>query len=300
MSDRGILNWANGVSIGSIGAPAAELATRLTLLSVPLTPASAISALEKPGPAPYQPQAILPDLPRRAVVELAGSVATDSLCDGVHAPHVAIVAFPDPVMEAVWDLGIPFASSRQSLHAIQGEDRFDAFLRLLLDEILSLFPATPEASLQQNGVCITDAGLLTVTENSLTRDRIGLHVDSWDRQSLAQRRRSQPRICMNLSNQDRLFFFHPTPVYDLWVARGSPEGPGNDATNFVRDFVRNRHEEVEVAAVNVPPGCAYWALTENLIHDASTFFRTQLDVNYTVRGDFYLSDPRSAAGREAA
>jgi hypothetical protein len=295
MPDRAILTWEGDVSIGCLAADCDALASAIELIAVPLCRAADLH-IETGEHPPYQSTAVVPDLPRRRKLEPVVVRPHGSLCDGVNGPPVAIVGLSEAIVEAIWDLAIPFATSKRALKQVQDQPEFEALIAATDAEIRALFPGSEASPWKVNGVCINDVGQITVTENALTRERIGFHVDSWDRQALVERTRTQPRICVNLSAQDRLFLFHPRPVYDLWHAETGGSDDGADATRFTRAFVRERYAELECIGVTVPPGCAYWGLTENLIHDASTFFRSQFDVNYTVRGDFFLSAQLPASG----
>jgi hypothetical protein len=57
------------------------------------------------------------------------------------------------------------------------------------------------------GILANPANLLTVTQNLERTRLIGLHLDSYDHNSLEKRHLSSNRICINLGSQDRYFLF---------------------------------------------------------------------------------------------
>ena len=58
---------------------------------------------------------------------------------------------------------------------------------------------------------IADPDLVTLTQGNDRRQRIGIHLDSWDRQPLRHRHRSCNRICINLSREPRALL-----LLNLW------------------------------------------------------------------------------------
>ena len=120
------------------------------------------------------------------------------------------------------------------------------------------------------GVSRRPSGLRTSTFDNRISRRIGLHLDSWDRTPIQHRHASRIRLCINLGIKMRSLLFLPYDIRTINEAlAGTAESVnasnGNIAGQFCREF-----PETPVFELNIPPGCAYLAPTENIIHDGSS------------------------------
>lgn len=147
-----------------------------------------------------------------------------------------------------------------------------------------------------NSIAINKPGLRTVTFDHEQSKYLGLHLDSFDKGYLSERRFSSNRICMNLSSEDRYFVFINKTL--ITIAKEIkqrqpeliPEETHLDISRLAYYFAICK-PHYPVVKVKCPPGYAYIAPTENIIHDGSSENQTQLDVSISFRG-FFSPNPR--------
>jgi len=134
------------------------------------------------------------------------------------------------------------------------------------------------------GIVVNHPDDPAVTIDPRSGERIGLHIDSWERLPPAGRDASSNRICLNLGREPRWLVFVPVPVAVL--ARQdeprqrrlpAPELPG---------WYFAAHPDCTVLRLRVDPGWGYVAPTENMIHDGSTSGSTGTGAALFVRGRF--------------
>lgn len=118
---------------------------------------------------------------------------------------------------------------------------------------------------------------------------IGLHLDSWDGVTLAERSRSRTRICMNLGPDMRSFLYVPIRLQDAVAAIGA--APDDEREVKFRDLVPRFFAvfpTFPIVRINLPPGTGYFADTDNLMHDGSSALATVPSLNFTIRGRYAL------------
>jgi hypothetical protein len=94
--------------------------------------------------------------------------------------------------------------------------------------------------------------------------RIGLHLDSWDHAPLAARHAARTRLCLNVGLRTRSLLFLPHDIRA--VAAALADDPVMHSANIGERFCA-RFPETPVLRLDVPPGWAYLAPTENIVHD---------------------------------
>lgn len=121
----------------------------------------------------------------------------------------------------------------------------------------------------------------TVTRNMRLagREKIGLHIDSWDGPSILDRDSRTQRICINIGKADRFFLFVNRPI-TLFNDRTS-DNPTTAASGFLR-----AHPDYPVIALRVRSGEAYLAPTELIVHDGWCPEVGSMDRTFTIRADF--------------
>jgi len=107
-------------------------------------------------------------------------------------------------------------------------------------------------------------GLPTLTVNPRSALLIGLHLDNWDRLPAALRHRSRNRASVNLGPVPRALLF-----VDLDISEGQPSDVVPD-TETIRRLLIGAKPPPAVLRLLVPPGWAYIAPTENLVHDGGS------------------------------
>jgi hypothetical protein len=134
---------------------------------------------------------------------------------------------------------------------------------------------------------ITAPGLVTLTQGDDRKQRIGLHLDSWDRMPLRHRHRSRNRICINLGRAPRAVLLINLPLMDLFAQLGLDD-PADILADFRglrlgARFMRAR-PNYPALRLRIDPGEAYILPTDNLVHDASSEGSAWPDVTLTFIG----------------
>ena len=134
---------------------------------------------------------------------------------------------------------------------------------------------TPLRSLddpQWLGFARRPGALATTTIDGTSRRRVGLHIDSWDRLPTDERSSARVRVCINVGTQARYLLVVPFEVCTLLEAMrelGNSDDLKADPRKLVASLAREC-PDVPVLEIGVPPGYAYLAPTENIIHDGAS------------------------------
>ncbi len=160
-------------------------------------------------------------------------------------------------------------------------------LTLLDDEIAPDFLRSGDAVV--TGVSYNPPGLTTVTYDRRDNNRIGLHLDSWESNSIRERSNARNRISVNIGSGPRHLLFMSSGV-DIVYRRVGLHEPNNDL--FKQLFAATRFLRHSVYSLEVRPNEAYIAPTECLVHDGSTRWSSHTDRSMTIRARLL---PRLAA-----
>lgn len=145
-------------------------------------------------------------------------------------------------------------------------------------------PLSSLGPVQWLGVSRRPSGLKTSTLDSHLGCRIGLHIDSWDRLPLSVRHTARIRLCVNLGRNNRSFLFLPIDIATVCHVVAEQTGANYaDPRRLALDFFR-LFPEYPVLELEVPPGYAYLAPTDNLLHDGRSLKSTEPDVTIAWLG----------------
>lgn len=136
------------------------------------------------------------------------------------------------------------------------------------------------------GIAQQPFGLTTVTFNKDMRCRIGLHVDSWYPAPINLRHYSPSRLCINIGESSRWFLFVNRSLFQMADDLGLNSTYESLGVNDLIDDFFTRFPSYPVIRIQVQPGEAYIAATEQIIHDASTISMDTPDLTYTYHGYF--------------
>jgi tryptophan 7-halogenase len=135
------------------------------------------------------------------------------------------------------------------------------------------------------GLLINRSGWATITGDKFDARRIGLHFDSWSQLHLAQRGEAPNRVCVNLGTEcRRLLFVNLSAARILQVLREHGMDVSTMAPTDVARLFMRISPDYPVVSVEVRPGEAYIAPTENIIHDGSSEGMRSPDVTFTSIG----------------
>lgn len=123
-------------------------------------------------------------------------------------------------------------------------------------------------------------GLPTLTVNPRSALLLGLHLDNWDRLPAALRHASRNRASVNLGPVPRALLFVDLDVTEGHLPEIVPD------TTAIRRLLMDARPPPAVLRLLVPPGWAYIAPTENLVHDGGSLSHRQGALSASALGMF--------------
>jgi hypothetical protein len=164
--------------------------------------------------------------------------------------------------------------------------------KALLNETISYyekFSDIKNSSVPHN-IYLGDANLLNNTFNQKEKTFIGLHLDSFERNS-ETREGARNRICINLGKDPRYLLFYNLQFDQMAEMCNMKKIDRNGNPYEILHAFFERFNSYPVIKIQINPYEAYIAPTENVIHDGSTEGTKNLDVNLAIRG--YFKIPKS-------
>lgn len=172
---------------------------------------------------------------------------------------------------------------------------------------LASFGLQVQAALLRQGLATDEVRVCNVAVNAPgsrstgrdfeTNKKVGLHIDNHDRLPLRKRDAAIQLLAMNCGSQGRYFQFIDLSVTELAERVGlSLDDPQEDvrlASNSLKDRFLQSFPDYPVTSVWLPPGYAYIATPQNLIHDGAGGSRSAADVAFLMLGRY--RDVRAAA-----
>ncbi|MBB5747099.1 hypothetical protein [Brevundimonas variabilis] len=157
--------------------------------------------------------------------------------------------------------------------------------------LLNALPAhIASADCEHVGFARNPPGLPTVSRAGRhSGEFLGLHLDDWSGAEAGARNLARGRVSVNLGSEPRRFLICPIPfthIYAWHIAAGGAP----DLRPYSRigiDYL-TAHPWTEILLMTVPPGWAYLAPTENVLHDASTAGMLCEDITYVIQARFSL------------
>jgi len=144
--------------------------------------------------------------------------------------------------------------------------------------------------LRVSNVAVNRPGTRSTGKDFQTNRRVGLHIDNHDRLLLANRSDAVRLLALNCGSEDRYFLFLDLPVSGLLEHMGmnpfsGPEDPRRASDDLKTAFLRD-HSGYPVKRVRIPPGCAYIATPQDLIHDGAGSSATAPDIAFLMLGRY--------------
>jgi uncharacterized protein len=203
---------------------------------------------------------------------------------------VAVVRPPANLLEPLLALGAELAQTRYQERL--GIDPAHSPVVTEAAVALAKIFGSPNERTRTLGVGVNPPGRPTLTVSGSENLRIGLHVDSWSKLPANKRFEAPNRLCINLGRDVRQLLFINLPLRDI-IARlpgGTFDPCTSGATDLARAFM-TYNPTYPVVAIEIAPGEAYVAPTEDLIHDGCSEGMKNNDVCLTMLG--YFSRPAS-------
>jgi len=122
--------------------------------------------------------------------------------------------------------------------------------------------------------------------------RIGLHLDNWDKNSFENRRQSRNRLAVNLGPGNRELI---VVAHDVLARLQGLKDNSIPTTKHVRQYAMKEGPLV-IMRLTIPPGFAYIAATDYLVHDGSTYFEDSGSWQAVFLGHFRPVDHTVSSG----
>lgn len=198
---------------------------------------------------------------------------------------IGIVKLPDKLVTKFKKLNFSDCKSHQDTGKLSATDEYKSVLGETI-KYYEKFADIKNASIPHN-IYLGEANLLNNTFNQKEKTFIGLHLDSFERNS-ESRQVARNRICINLGKDPRYLLFYNLQFDQMAEMCGLKKIDRNGNPYEILHTFFERFKTYPVIKIQINPYEAYIAPTENVIHDGSTEGTTHLDVNLAIRGYFKI------------
>jgi hypothetical protein len=195
---------------------------------------------------------------------------------------IGIVKLPEKCFYVIKQLGISNVVEESDLMSFILNPRYEHSILPIVEYIYNNFCTNFEGFLV-NPINWNQKNLKTITRSNINSKLIGIHVDSWDGGFDPEKRfKARNRICINIGTEARFFLFIPITVSSIYKEYGLNILEQNTPCTFFQDF------NYPIYRIKVLPGEAYIACTENILHDASSLYQKNSDLQLTILGYFSI------------
>lgn len=196
------------------------------------------------------------------------------------------------VPNAIYDIFKPlreFISNEKDPDLIKHKIK-DHFSLLINDSLQHLlcYTETGPSDIHSSILHLSSPDLLTTTKDQ-DGNLIGLHVDSWYKNKISERDQAPNRLSINIGLESRYLLFINQSLMKI-NSLLAQEFPNDERRNGVGIGLRTAFMEnypgYPVIKLEIQPGEAYIAPTENIIHDGCTIGQNYPDLQFNLRGNF--------------
>ncbi|REC47050.1 hypothetical protein [Chryseobacterium pennipullorum] len=188
---------------------------------------------------------------------------------------IKVISLPESIQNGIKNINLNAVESYEELEKTVAHDDFKVLAKDLMSYVLS---KSIHSEIHNLGIQIEPGNEYTTTKQD--DQYVGLHIDSWDRQPLSERKKSKNRICFNIGKEARYLYFINIPANQL-----STEDSDAPVDEIVTEFLAT-HPEYPVLRIRINPFEGYIAPTEYIIHDGSTSGNPFKDITFTIRSYF--------------
>jgi hypothetical protein len=189
------------------------------------------------------------------------------------------------IVKSFFNIGIHSCNNINQINDISKSNLFKMVFEKFTGDLNEFFEMDGE--IQYLGINFKSPNLKTSTVDRNLNLRIGLHLDSWDRKKLNDRENSRNRICINLGKEVRHFIFLNKKIIELIDDLEIDNFDLRGGSELGRLYLR-KYPNQQITKLNIYPGEAYIAPTENIIHDATTLNKAFPDITLSIIGNFWV------------
>jgi hypothetical protein len=239
------------------------------------------------GGIPYQKPCIVPSRQwREPNAEERAILLSSNGSEDLPGTTICVTRVPQAFLEAFGDFRAKLTGSIASCVELTESAPYQRCVQRAVAALSEYFAS--HEGIRVLGTCVNAPGLRAATTHLVGADRYrsGLHVDNWDLAPLAERQSCRSKFCVNLGLCSRYFLFVNRPVGDF-VREFPAAAAANDPRASVAGLavaLMERYPSYPVVSVLLRPGEAYFAPTENIIHDGSTEGAEHPDVTFNLLG----------------
>lgn len=199
---------------------------------------------------------------------------------------VSVIKIPQKYLDPFYSLGTNSIEKPQELATILSHSKYkdatyeiNQYLYQYLDNTVNVKPLE---------LTYRKANILTVTRDDTRKCYLGLHLDNWDKLPLSDRTKSRKRVCINLGKDDRFLLFINLSLQKMLsiLQAGDYQFNLTDHLRTIGYSFMKTYPDYPVVKLQIKPGEAYIAPTENLFHDGCTIGQKHIDIHLTVLGHF--------------
>lgn len=156
-------------------------------------------------------------------------------------------------------------------------------LREKVDQFCRMLSSSPDYVEHKGKHVVVGGGFSrSTTIHPVSRQFVGLHIDSFERRRVAELRQAKNRLCVNLGPHSRWFLFSSVDTSEAAAACGLT-GSEVLSTSHFREYAFGK--KIPIFRLRMDPGHAYIAPTERLLHDGQAE-NNERNWLYTVMGHF--------------
>jgi hypothetical protein len=142
-------------------------------------------------------------------------------------------------------------------------------------------------------VAVNKPGVRSTGQDFATNAKVGLHIDNHDKLPLSQRKMAVQLLALNCGSSQRHFNFLDLPVEELARRTGThldhPSEDLSQASLRLKDQFLMENPDYPITSVCLPPGYAYIATPQNIIHDGAASNGNVADVAFLMLGRYRLA-----------
>jgi hypothetical protein len=210
--------------------------------------------------------------------------------------QIGIISIPDhlvqPFRQIIRTIDIDLNQPNEDINKVSLHPNYQYAIQEIC-AYLQQYALIPNDEIKNLGVHCSQPKLVTTTVNAVKylphKPYVGLHLDSWENSPLRRRHLSSNRICINIGQESRYFLvinLSLMKIFDLLeLSTISDISQHYRGVKLPSEFMRN-FPNYPVIKITLAPNEAYIAPTENIIHDASTLDKQELDFSLTFLGKF--------------
>jgi tryptophan halogenase len=200
---------------------------------------------------------------------------------------IGVVRPPPDVVKPMFEIVRRFSAETPSGEQIVWDGSSESEMMAASDQLFALYGDKTKTS-RKLGLLVNRSGYVTITGDKFDKSRIGLHLDGWSELAPDRRGEAPNRLCINLGTEPRRLLYVNLTIGSIieWLRSVELDVRGLGATDIGRLFLRT-FSNYPVVSIEVRPGEAYVAPTEEIIHDGASDRMTSSDITFTMLGHFY-------------